>query len=337
MYSNIVPFENIIDAVFDETHIANLRNLYPTIRRLIYRIERDIGFGYGLLIKKIPYSIESGTILENRLKLPEDLIYIEALGTCENGLCPGMYIHQGTYLFLCAEANIESFDLVYYTMLQDGEGNPAITENHFDCIVAGIIYYLAKPKKWNREMGLQDLSYYEKYYFDRIGEAIGNDVMPTTEEEWSQIAGHLKMSYRDMLIYDNKSKCYKCVPSVTNTEVVLPGPDDSDDIVYHWQYDNLESDINDTILIDQAFLDLQSKEAISIFLKGITISYTNIGRIALAIANIEIDTYQIRDAFETDITSLVFDTYYNNVLRIQYYVSKDIYSYGSIYYKFVKN
>ena len=226
MYSNLVPFENIIDAVHDETGIANLRNLYPRIRRLIYRIERDLGFGYGLLIKKIPYSVAAGTIVDSKVKLPEDLVHIEAVGTCNEGLCPNCYIHQGNYLFLCCD-KIEEFDLVYYTMLLDGEGNPAVTENHFDAVVAGIVYYLAKNKKWNKEMTLQDLLYYEKYYFDRIGESIGQDVWPTTQDEWAQIAGHLKMSYRDILIYDNEQNCYTCVPSSSN----LTLSDESDDAV----------------------------------------------------------------------------------------------------------
>lgn len=335
MYSRIVPFENIITAVQDETDITNLRNILPKIRRLVYRCERDIGFGYGLIIKKIPYSIADGTISEGRIRLPDDLIKIESFGTCEGGLCPGKYNHQGNYLFFCS--TIESFDLVYYTMLNDGEGNPCVTENHFDAIVAGIVWYLAKPKRWNKEFTAKDLMGFQIYYFDRIGEAIGDDVMPTTKEEWSMISGHLRMSYRDVLIYDSQKECYTCVPTGVNNETLIPGTDDSDDIVYNWQYEDLNSDISDAILIDQAFLDLQSKDDVDVFLAGKTIVYTAVGRIAIAIANIEIDAYQIRDTFEQDITSLVFDTYYNDNLKVQYYISKEVYSYGNIYYKLIKN
>jgi hypothetical protein len=336
MYSNIVPFENIIDAVKDETGITNLRNLYPTIRRLVYRIERDLGFGHGLLIKKIPYSVKDGTIYDNKIRLPRDLIFIEAVGTCENGLCPNCYIHQGNYLFLCCD-NITSFDLVYYTMLCDGEGNPAITENHFDAVVAGVVYYLAKPKKWNKEITLQDLMYYQQYYFDRIGESIGQDMMPTTKDEWSQIAGHLKMSYRDILIYDNEKDCYKCVPYGINHEVIDPDFDASDDLVYWWQYPDLASDSSLAPSIDQAFLDLQNKDEIAPFLVGYVIAYELVGRIGFAITNINEDDYKIVDVFQQELIPLVFDSYYNTELRTQIFISKEYYSHGNIYFQLIKN
>lgn len=338
MYSKIVPFQNIVDGVFDETNISNLRNLYPTLRRLVYRVERDIGFGYGLLIKKVRYSTSDNTISENRLRLPEDLIKIESFGTCENGLCPNSYNHQGNYIFLNPNANIKEFDLVYYTMQMDGEGNPCVTENHFDCVVAGIKYYLYQPKLWNNEGNLNYGRELKQYYFDRIGESIGNDVMPGTAEEWAQIAGHLRMSYKDVLIYDNHKKCYEIVPDVSNGEVQDPeGGDPSNQFVYDWQYTDLSKDINDTISIDQGFLDMQSKDSISKYLNGTNIEYSAVGRIAMAISDINEDDYSITDAFGQNITSIVFDTYYNSDMRIQYYVSKDIYSYGSVYYKFIKN
>ena len=331
MYSNLVPFENIVEAVRDATGITNLRNLYPQLRRHIYRIERDIGFGYGLIIKKIPYSVAAGTIVDGKVKLPDDLILIEAVGTCYDGLCPNCYIHQGNYLFLCCE-NIESFDLVYYTMLLDGEGNPAITENHFDAVVAGIIFYMYQPKLWNKEGTLPVYQEYKTYYFDRIGEAIGNDVMPTTLDEWAQIAGHLRMSYRDILIYDNDKDCYNCVPTGVNDTITT-----EDDVVYHWQYGDLISDIALAPAIDQAFLDLQNKDTIANFEAGIVIAYTQVGRVAFAISNIEENEYNIYDFFGTDITTLVFDSYYNTTLRTQIYISKLYYSFGNIYYQLIKN
>lgn len=339
MYSKTVPFQNVVDGVFDETGISNLRNFYPKLRRLIYRVERDIGFGYGLLIKKIRYSTSDNTISENRIRLPEDLIKIEAFGTCENGLCPGTYNHQGNYLFLHPSLNITEFDLVYYTMLQDGEGNPCVTENHFDCVIAGIKFYMYQPKLWNNEGNLNYGRELKEYYFDRIGEAIGDDVMPTTKEEWSAIAGQLRMSYRDTLIYNQGKSCYEIVPNSVNNEILEPGGGGtpSNQLVYDWQYSDLTKDINDTPTIDQGFLDLQSRNSIEDYLNGATIEYTSIGRVAIAVSDVNKDEYRITDVFGQDITELVFETYYNEDMKVQYYVSIDIYSYGSIYYKLIKN
>lgn len=337
MYSNIVPFENIVDAVKDETGITNLTNLYPTLRRLIYRCERDIGFGYGLIIKKVRYSIADGTIVSGRIKLPQDLIKIESFGTCEGGLCPGKYVHQGNFLFFCS--SIPFFDLVYYTMLNDGNGNPCVTENHFDCVVAGIKFYLYQPKLWNNEGNLNFGRELKQYYFDRIGEAIGDDVMPTTKEEWSQIAGQLRMSYRDTLIYDQKKNCYCAVPIGINDAFLPPEEEQIQDgsIIYYWQYNDLISNISLAPDIDEAFLDVQDKVTLSSFLSGVVIAYEAIGRVAFAIKNTLENHYYITDVFGVDITSIVFDTYYNETLKTQIYISKEYYTFGNIYYKLMKN
>lgn len=337
MYSNIIPFQNIIDSVKDETGISNLRNLYPMVRRLVYRAQRDIGFGYGLLMKRITYKTSDGTIFDNKVRLPEDLILLEEIGTCKEGLCPGDYTHQGNYLFLCRE--IDEFSLIYYTMLCDGEGNPAITENHFEAVLAGVKYFMYQPKMWNNKGNINFYKELKLLYYDNCGEARGNDAMPSTDKEWSQIAQHLRMSYRDILIYSEDEKCYACVPTTINNEVIDPGDDDNttDDMVYFWQYNELVSDISVAPAIDQAFLDLQTKEGIQAFLDGYVIPYTAVGRIAFAISNVSEDYYQITDVFNQDITSVVFDTYYNATLRIQIYISKEIYSHGNIYYELIKN
>lgn len=335
MYSNIIPFENVVDAVKDEIGSTNLRNAYPQIRRLIYRAERDIGFGY-LLIKRIKYSIEEGTIFEGKARLPEDLIKLEALGTCEFGLCPGAYHHQGNYLFLCDD--IKEFDLVYYTMLCDGNGNPAVSENHFEAVVAGVKYFMYSSKMWNNQ---GSASYYKELkllYYDNCGEARGNDVMPTTKDEWSQIADILKMSYRDALIYSPKNNSYCCVPTAINNEVINPNTGtQTDDIVYQWQYSDLATDISDAPNIDQEFLDLQISVLVDVYLNGHVVSYNKIGRIAFAIQNISEDYYQILDVFNTDITTVVFDSYYNEDLKTQIYISKEYYSHGNIYFQLIKN
>ena len=91
MYSNLVPFENIIDAIKDETGISNLRNLYPHVRRLLHRAQGEIGYGGSLIMKRIKYSVSDETLKDNKIRLPEDFISIEAIGMCQEGICPNVY------------------------------------------------------------------------------------------------------------------------------------------------------------------------------------------------------------------------------------------------------
>jgi hypothetical protein len=328
MYSNIVPFTDVIQAVKDETGEKNLRNLYQMITRHVYRVEKDIGFGGGLILKKRKYQTADYSIVDSKIKLPFDLIKIEEVGTCQEGLTRQSYHHQGNYLFL-TDPNITEFTLLYYTMLCDGEGNPVVTENHFDAVVAGIKFFMYQPKLWNGEGNMKYGQLLQVYYFDRVAEAIGNDVMPTTATEWAQIAQHLRMSYSDMLIYSEDNRCYEGAP-------VDCGPDfgsHRNDTAFHWQYDDTNTNISTADLIDQDFLNLQTAVVIPDFERGILIPYTNIGRIGFAIQEVAENAYKITDIFGSDLTNTVFDTYYNILLKTQVYISKDIYTHGNIYFK----
>lgn len=340
MYSTLVPFENIVEAVKDQTGITNLRNLYPKLRRFIYRAQGEIGYGQSLILKRIAYCVSDGTILVDsegnyKAKLPEDLIEIEAVGTCYEGLCPKDYKIQGNWLFLCKE--IQEFSLVYYTFLCDGEGYPVIGQNHFEAVVSGIIFFLSQARYWNKEIGYTMYKELQNYYEDRIGEARGSDLMPTTKEEWAQIARQLHMSYRDILIYSPDEACYCCIPQSGNTQVIDPDTDNTDDMVYYWQYTDLTLDISEAPNIDQTFLDAQSSQNVQAFIDGFVVPYSAIGRIGFAITNVDEDYYQIIDVFESDITDVAFDKYYDSVNRVQIYISKEIYSHGNIYYKLILN
>jgi len=177
MYSKHILFEEIIEGVKDDTGIENLSNLYPKIRRLIYRCEQDIGFGNSLILKLKKYSTAAGTIVNSRIKLPENIVQIESFGMCQEGICPGDYRIQGNYLFFCKP--VSEFSFIYYTILCDGEGNPMVTQNHKEAVISGLSYYMYKPRVYNGNDGsVSYLKTLEKYYHDRIGEARGDDAMP---------------------------------------------------------------------------------------------------------------------------------------------------------------
>jgi hypothetical protein len=107
-----------------------------------------------------------------------------------------------------------------------------------------------------------------------------------------------------------------------------------EDTVFYWQYEDIATDISAANLIDQDFLDLQTTAVlVPNFVEGITIPYTQIGRIAFAIQEVDKNVYQITDSFGNDLTSTIFDTYYNVTLKTQVYISKEIYTFGNVYFK----
>jgi hypothetical protein len=216
MHSNFVPFEEIVELVKDDTGIENLKNLYPKLRRFIYRAEKDIGFGGSTILKRVKYSVEDGSILfdgdQYKLRLPEDYMYLEDVGMCHEGVCPGDYKLQGNWMFFCKSKKIESFSFIYYTLLKDGEGNPVTTENHSEAVVAGIVYWLYKARRFKDKGQFGQMRYYEEYYHDRISEARGDDATPNTAREWAKLAQYMNMSNREVMLYSEDENCFCAIP-----------------------------------------------------------------------------------------------------------------------------
>lgn len=337
MYSKHVPFEEIIDGVKDDTGITNLRNQYPQIRRLIYRTEQDIGFGNSLLLKRVTYKVSDGSLIVNgknrKIKFPDDLVKLESVGMCHEGICPGDYRTQGNWMFICKE--IDSFSLIYYALMCDGEGNPMTTQNHKEAVISGVTYYMYKAKMWNKEGSMNYLLELKRYYEDRIGESRGDDCMPSTKEEWSAIAAQLKMSYSQTLIYNNERNCYCCVENKTNP--TIPDNENTLPVIYWWQYEDLFTDISAAPSITEEFLNTKNTIPLVTAINGNLYEYIAVGRIAFAITNIEENDYSIFDIFNINITNIVFDTYYLLESKTQIYISKEYHSNSSIYFKLIRN
>ena len=217
MYSNLVLFDSILESIKDDTGMTNLTNLLPRIRRLVYRTEKDIGFGASLILRKVVYKTSDNTIIydgyQYKLKLPDDVVHIEKIGICEeNKICPGDYRLQGNWMFFSKKQQLESFTLLYYTLLTDGEGNPVVSENHLEAVVSGICYYLYRPKRFVDKGSRATYRDMEIYYHNRIGEARGDDVWPSTPQEWAKISEVLRYSTRDAFMYSSTEQCFKNVP-----------------------------------------------------------------------------------------------------------------------------
>jgi len=240
MYSNLVPFETILEAIKDDTGMTVLDNHLPKIRRLIYRCEKDIGFGGTTFLKRIKYSALDGSIItggdQYKIKLPEDLLYLEDVGMCEEGICPNQYTIQNKYLFFCEDNQPEEFSLIYHALLCDPEGNPVVTENHMEAVVSGVCYYMYRSRRFNDKGSAQTYAQMERYYEDRVAEARGDDFFPTTAKEWSQAANLMQMSSKDILLYDPVDRCFCPVPESLNPFAIIE-PEIAE--IYSFQFDNI--------------------------------------------------------------------------------------------------
>jgi hypothetical protein len=335
MHSNLVSFEDIIEGIKDDTGIENLRNIYPRIKRLIYRVEKDIGFGQSAILKKIKYSTSDGSIIvsggSRRITLPDDLLFLESVGMCSIGFCPGSYRIQGKFLFLCE--NQDDFQIVYYTLLCDGYGNPAISENHYEAVVSGVSMWLYKPRRFQDKGNANTFKAMEDYYHERIAEARGDDVMPSTAEEWALSGAILKMSTSEILRYSESERCFCCVPLSENPFSQNP----TSDYIYHWQFTELNDNIDFAPSVNDAFLEDKAFKTKEEFVTGVTIAYSSIGRIAFAIKDTLENEYNIKDLFNIDVTNTVFDSYYNVSEKTQIFISKEYYSYGNLIFTITKN
>jgi hypothetical protein len=337
MYSNLVPFESILESIKDETGIKNLSNLYPKIRRLIVRAEKDIGYGGSVILKRMKYSVAKGSIIFSngiyKLRLPEDIINIESVGMCKEGICPGDYTIQGNYMFFCEGKNITEFSLIYYTMLFDGNGNPAITENHAEAVTAAVSYWLYKQRRFRDKGSAQHFQYLENYYHDRIAEARGMDIMPNTPEEWSQAASILKMSSSEIFFLSETEKCFCDIDLTENPNDMVT--ETSDNPIYSFQFDNISDGIAQAGIIDQDWLDANAVlHSEANLLNGKFVSFNTLGRIGFAIKTDTADQYVITDVLGNVLDEETFDKTYDAVGGFDIYISKQYYTQQSIYFKF---
>jgi hypothetical protein len=123
-------------------------------------------------------------------------------------VCPDDYRLQGNWMFFCKGKQIRELNLLYYTLLHDGEGNPVITDNHSEAVSAGISYFLLKQGAFRGKVAGGMLREYKDEYYDRLGEARGDDAWPNTVEEWEKLGLILNRSYRDTLIYSKIKRCF---------------------------------------------------------------------------------------------------------------------------------
>ena len=329
MISGIVPFYEIVEAVKDETSISNIRPYYAKIRRLIFRAEREIGYGGSVVLKKTVY--KSDTPLKY-LKFPEDFIEFEGIGIDCRRVCASNYTITSEGIRLQKEEK-KDIVLLYWSIAVDQEGYPMVTRNHEEAVIAYIVWKLYSPKIFLGIGNMNAAFDYKRNFENLLLESRGDDAFPTLEE-WNEL-GQLSYTDRRILIELPAQSYDYCADYGEEITTDIP-PTPSIVSVFYWQLNSLTEDIDDVIpLINTSYIATKPNALLETFNAGVEIDYVFIGRICFAIYETENEYYAIKDILNNDVTDN-FDTFYFADTKIKLYVRKNVSSFAKITFKIEK-
>lgn len=110
------------------------------------------------------------------------------------------------------------------------------------------------------------------------------------------------------------------------------------DKIYFWQEENLNTTYSDILplLDDQDYFLNKNFDTKEVFEIGKDIVYSNIGVICFAVTEVtDTENYIIYDILNNDVTSTFTTSYLDNI-KTRIFVSKNIYSYGTMNFKIKK-
>ena len=335
MISTLIPFDEILENVKDDTGITNLSNAREKIRRWIFRAQQKLGYNSARVYKTIKYTKDITNWSGKFLNLPSDCLEIQDIFVDGELLNNYVYNQYGNKIqFHNNYSSATNLQLYYYGIMHDGEGNPACIRNHTEALVSYIIWKLFGAKTFlepNR-YGRRIMKDYEQDWKDQRDGAIGEEAMPQNLEDWEILSTIINFSTKDAIIYYPRgfganSAVLEAKETCVLKEIEL------DVKVYAWQYDNLTLDIGEAPSISQLFLDTTDIYGLDVFKEGQIVPYNKVGRIGFAIQGAPEGKYKIYDTFNSDVTDLVFDRHYNNVLDLEIFISKTYYSHSNIFFK----
>lgn len=332
MISGLVPFEEIIEAIKDETGIENLRPLYDKLRRLIFRAEREIGYGGSVVLKKHVFR-NPDNFNGKYFPFPTDFIELEGVGQDCHPI--DTYSYQKTSDGIRFKTTQQKdVVLLYWGLYCDGYGNPVTTRNHQEAVIAYIIWKLYSQKIFLGEGNMNAAINYEQQFTFALLEARGDDAFPTMEE-WNEI-GFLSYQDRRALIMHPIASYNYCSEAILTECTEDNNSTNPEDImkVFYWQLENITQTIENVIpqLTDNIYLSSKAFTTFADFHLGKIIDYTNIAKIAFAVAQTEDVSYTLTDVMNNDVTD-EFDVYYAPIIKAKVYISKNNYTYSSIFFK----
>ena len=335
MNSALVPFDEFLEDLKDQTGIVNMTPLLEKIRRFVFKAEREIGYAGTVVLKKIPYENDGTNFDGTRIWLPKDWLEFYTILDDDGEVDLRSYIVSGNYLHFCDGKTRTKAELYYYGLMCDGFGNPLITRNHQQANVDYCKWRIKSPMAFmsnSRQDRILEKDY-EQDWKDSRDASRGNDAWPSNEQDWAWLSTVGNMSAKDSMIYyiynDVESMCAleaKTECSLREAAKTMR--------VFNWQYDSLTDDITLAPGIDISWLEANTSEAtLATMVSGTTIPYDSIGRIAMAIQGGSEKEYQIFDILNGQIDDIVFDFYRNETLKLDIFISKEFYSHANIFLK----
>ena len=333
MISGIVLFEEIVQSIKDETGIENIRPFYEKIRRLMFRAEREIGYGGSVELMKKTYVIDgvsnSDPNFGKFFKFPQDLIELEGIGQKCQPVVEHKYRPTSEGIRFKEKQTIDTV-ILYWGIKTDDQGYPMITRNHEEAVISFILWKLYSAKIFLGIGNMNAAQDYKMSFHSALGEARGDDAFPTLEQ-WNAL-GQLSYTDRRTLIdqqvhsYDYCAEYEDEIINVINQKMVK-----------FWQL-TFEQKIEDIMpLIVPAFTEsiLTGKQELSLeqFKEGYLCTYTGVGRIAFVITETENEYYQFKDFLGNNIDNSFDNDYVENY---KVYVSKNIITPSQITFKIEK-
>ena len=343
MISGIVPFEEVVQSVKDETGIENIRPYYEKIRRLIFRAEREIGYGGSVALFKKTYLVAGKTSIDPNFgkyfKFPEDFIEFEGVGQkCQ--LISERHYRATSEGLRFLEKQIVDTVILYWGLSVDDNGYPFVTRNHEEAVVAYIVWKLYSSKIFLGMGNMNAVENYKRIFELAVGESRGDDAFPTLEQ-WNAL-GQLSYTDRRILLdqpVHSYDYCAEYEDILVVDEKIVPPTQQN---VHYWVHNSISDGMNQIIpLINPTYLLTKNFKTLDVF-KNLVI-FDNLagspgaalGRIVFAVASSRDSAFVIQDTFNNNINHL-FDSYYYYATDIKIYVSKTVYSYFSLGFKIHK-
>ena len=330
MISGIVPFEEIVQAVKDETGIENIRPFYEKIRRLIFRGEREIGYGGSVVLMKKTYHVagitNSNPNFGKYFVFPEDFIEFEGVGQDCKKITENKYLISSEGMRFHKKQD-KDIVLLYWGLGVDEHGYPMVTRNHEEAVIAYIVWKLYSPKIFLGIGNMNAKDDYKQAFTMALLEARGDDAFPTLEQ-WNAI-GQLSYTDRRTLI-DQPVHSYDYCAEYED-EIDESEPDLTKNVKF-WQLglgDTIEALIP---LVNPAFLFEKEGVPLEQFEDGHEVDFISIGKICYAITETDDDYYVFKD-FMNNVVDSAFDVHYFEDLRVKLYVSKNTISHTKIIFK----
>jgi len=268
MISGIVPFEEIVQSVKDETSIENMRPLYEKIKRLIFRAEKDIGYGGSVDLMKHTYVIAGVTSIDPNFgkffKFPQDLIELEGIG---QDCCP---IVENKYRptsegIRFKEKQTKDTVLLYWGLKTDDQGYPMVTQNHVEAVIAFIVWKLYTSRVFLGIGNMNAKKDYESVYTTECLAARGDDAFPTLEQ-WNAL-GQLSYTDRRTLIDQPVHSYDYCAEYEDESNEETPTVPPGDRNVYYWVHDSITDNIDQIVpIVNPTYISSKNFKKLSVFL-----------------------------------------------------------------------